>query len=1132
MTASSTPPATDAAVSSLPAGAEAVLGSLGRVTEFNALAQPSQPHALPPPQASDPVAVGWLKASLLTAAAYWGIGKLSLLLAIPPGFASPLYPSAGLALAAVLVWGRRALPGVALGALAINLPLSLGRGPFTGLALALALALALVTAFGAGLQAALGAWLLRRRQAGPLTLSEPRDLVAFFLLAAVLASTLNASLSTLTLAAAGVVPAAERAYTWWTWWGGDAIGVIIGTPIALAFIGQPRADWAPRRLALALPMLIACGLMALATQQVSRLDAQRIRSTFVSDATAAGAALDAELRQALFALEALRSLHIGSDSVSPQEMQRAVEPWLTLPIPLESLGFSQRVAAGDIARFEASVALESGRPYRVFDRDEEGRRVPVAPTTEVLAVRHIEPLAGNTAGEGANMFSIAAAREAVALAVATDAAAVTSGFRMKQLADGQPRVVFYRALYAGRALHPTPAERAAAFRGVVFVGLRLQQSVTAAMRRAPSYLDWCLVDSPVTGAPQRLAGPDGCEQRATSVLHHVRQIEIGGQRWALRIAAQPGDVPSAGYSNTWLFATGGLLIAAMLAALLLIVTGRTRRIEAVVAERTAELRREVAERARTEAALRESEQRFRNIFDHAPIGIAFADLQGQLREANPKLRDMLGFGTEPLHLHTIDELVPGAPPIQQGSDSEHDHEHALVSTLRGGLPELRQDARLRRQDGSALQVRTHWSLLRGPSSDQDRLVAVIEDITEQIKGEAAEQGRLRAENANRAKSEFLSRMSHELRTPLNAMLGFAQLLDLERSGPIDSRQKAWIAQILKAGWHLLEMINDMLDVSRIEAGMMRLTLAPVALAPLVAHCAAMVAPAAALGDIRVTVHLDDSAEAARVQGDETRIKQVLSNLLSNAVKYNQPGGQVTISSRLSASHQLQIRVHDTGLGLSSAQLAELFQPFNRLGRELSDSEGTGIGLVISRRLAELMGGGIDVESQPGEGTTFALTLPLAATDAAAPVPSPANAPSAPSADADSGYRYRRVHYVEDNAVNVEVVRGLLARRPQVELTVSSLGLDALVAIRSQRPDLILLDMQLPDVHGLELLHQLMRDPVCSLIPVVAVSADATVASIEQALAAGARLYLTKPLDLDRFLKVLDDMLRATDSRFG
>ena len=1093
------------------------------LTEPDALARSSQPQTLTPSPATGSVAAGWLKASLLTAAAYWLIGKLALLLAIPPGFASPLYPSAGLALAAALLWGRRALPGVVLGALAINLPLSLGRTPYTWLTFALPL----VSGVGAGLQAALAAWLLRRRQTGPLTLSEPRDLVAFFLLAAVLACTVNASLSTLALAAAGVVPAGERAFTWWTWWSGDAIGVMIGTPITLAFMSQPRADWAPRRLTLALPMLIACGLMALVTQQVIRLDAQRIRSTFVSDATAAGAALDAELRQALYALEALRSLHIGSDTVSAQEMQRAVEPWLTLPIQLQSLGFSQRVAAGDIARFEASVTLETGRPYRVFDRDEEGRRVPVVPTTEVLAVRHIEPLAGNTAGEGANMFSIAAAREAVVLAVATDAAAVTSGFRMKQLADGQPRAIFYRALYAGRALHPTPAERAAAFRGVVFVGLRLQQSVTAAMRRASSYLDWCLVDGTLPAAPQRLAGPQACEQRSASALHHERQIEIGGRQWVLRIAAQPGDVPNAGYSNSWLFAIGGLLTAAMLTALLLIVTGRTRRIEAAVDERTAELRREVGERARTEAALRESEQRFRNIFDHAPIGIAFADLQGQLREANPKLRDMLGFGPEPLNQHTIDELVPAPQRAHLGSDPEHDREHALLSTLRGGLRELRQGARLHRQDGSAVQVRTHWSLLRGPSSDQDRLVAVIEDITEQLKGEEAEQGRLRAESANRAKSEFLSRMSHELRTPLNAMLGFAQLLNLERSSPIEPRQKAWIAQILKAGWHLLEMINDMLDVSRIEAGMMRLTLAPVALAPLVAHCAAMVAPAAALGDISVTVHLDDSADAAQVQGDETRIKQVLSNLLSNAVKYNQPGGKVSISSSLAPRHQLQIRVHDTGLGLTSAQQAELFQPFNRLGRELSDAQGTGIGLVISRRLAELMGGGIGVESQPGQGTTFVLTLPLAATEAVTAMPSPA---SPASADADSGYHYRRVHYVEDNAVNVELVRGLLAQRPQIELAVSSLGLDALVAIRSQRPDLILLDMQLPDVHGLELLHQLMRDPVCAATPVVAVSADATQVSIEQALAAGARHYLTKPLDLDRFLAVLDDLLGASDQR--
>ena len=437
---------------------------------------------------------------------------------------------------------------------------------------------------------------------------------------------------------------------------------------------------------------------------------------------------------------------------------------------------------------------------------------------------------------------------------------------------------------------------------------------------------------------------------------------------------------------------------------------------------------------------------------------------------------------------------------------------------------MQRNTRLQHRDGTVLWVRMNWRVLRNTQGEAQRLVAVVEDITEQLRFQEAEQGRQLAESANRAKSDFLSRMSHELRTPLNAMLGFAQLLDMDRQPRLAAHQQGWVGQILQAGWHLLEMINDTLDLSRIEAGMLRLTLTPVPLAPLVAHCLAMVGPAATRRGITLQVQIDDNASHAL--GDETRLKQVMTNLLSNAVKYNVTGGRVVVRSHRLDAQTLEIRVLDTGLGLDEAQMAELFQPFNRLGREQSDTEGTGIGLVISRRLAELMGGSLDAESVAGVGATFLLRLPLASQQQPKPDLTPV------SDDVSDRYRHRTVHYVEDNETNVEVMRGILAQRPQVRLEVSSLGLDGLTAIRSRRPDLILLDMHLPDVDGLELLRQLQRDPACADIPVIVVSADATPTRIAEALAAGARHYLTKPLNLSGFLGVLDDILESLDTQFG
>jgi CheY-like chemotaxis protein len=402
------------------------------------------------------------------------------------------------------------------------------------------------------------------------------------------------------------------------------------------------------------------------------------------------------------------------------------------------------------------------------------------------------------------------------------------------------------------------------------------------------------------------------------------------------------------------------------------------------------------------------------------------------------------------------------------------------------------------------------------------MVAVVEDISEHLRLEASERALQRADAANRAKSEFVSRMSHELRTPLNAMIGFAQLLGLDREPGLAPHQRDWTQHIQRAGWHLLEMINETLDLARIEAGAVHLVLQPVEVAPLVAACRSMVSAGAAERRVRLTEEL--SADAVAMLGDPMRLKQILTNLMSNAVKYNREGGSVTVSALRDGPDHVLVSVHDTGLGMSATQMDSLFQPYNRLGREGSGIEGTGIGLVISRRLAELMGGTLDARSAAGEGSTFTLRLPAAAP--AAPAPGETVATEPPP------YQLRRVHYVEDNETNVEVMRGVLAQRPQVRLQVSTMGLDGLSAIRQARPDLILLDMQLPDISGLELLRHLKNDPDVADIPVIVVSADATPGRMQEALTLGALHYVTKPVDLARFLHLLDEVLDGMETRWG
>jgi signal transduction histidine kinase/ActR/RegA family two-component response regulator len=421
-------------------------------------------------------------------------------------------------------------------------------------------------------------------------------------------------------------------------------------------------------------------------------------------------------------------------------------------------------------------------------------------------------------------------------------------------------------------------------------------------------------------------------------------------------------------------------------------------------------------------------------------------------------------------------------------------------------------------------VQVTASLLRDDDGAPRRVLSVVEDISEHLRLQEAERAREVAEAANRAKSDFLSRMSHELRTPLNAMLGFAQLLELDQRHPLAPAQRPWVSQIQQAGWHLLEMINDVLDLSRVESGNLLLQIAPLDLSELLNASLAMVAADAQERDITISVDLGSGSASAL--GDATRVKQILTNLLSNAVKYNSDGGRIHVASRVRTPDAVEIAVTDTGMGMTAVQLANLFQPFNRLGRERSTQQGTGIGLVISQRLAELMGGSLRALSTEGEGSSFILALPLVVD------PDTVRSDLDQLPPAEAPYHRRSVHYVEDNETNVEVMRGILAQRPQIEMKVSINGLDGLAAIRAELPDLILLDMHLPDIDGLELLRHLKADPATAHIPVVVVSADALAKETQEALEAGADRYLTKPVSVSELLAVVDGLLGAVSTRFG
>ena len=916
------------------------------------------------------LSAAWLH-GLLTWLLYAATGLVALLLVPPGGVASPLYLAAGIGLGAVLGWGRwMALP-VGLGAATVVLAVHLlGPVPMPPVMWAQAL----VCGVGAALQVGLGARLILGAGGhGPLELDRPRQVARFMVVLVAGVSLVNATVSVGGLAAFGLLPLSEALSAWLRWWGGDLLGLLIGTPIMLTFTGRPTALWRARRVTVGLPMALTAVLLSLSTHQVQTWEARRNHGLFEQDVGATAHTLRQQLGDYLDALESMRSVYLASDLVEAEEFQQASRYWLSSLTGVHGLGWAERVWARDLLVFEGHMQATGVPDYRAFDGTQ--RQPPSG--DELVLLRFLQPLERNRQALGFNVLSRPVTQAAFERARREDRPIATRGFPLVQETGAQQGVVIYLPVYEGQPF--TPQARVQATRGAVFITIRMDDALGSVLRNRPAYLSACLVDRS-TGQPEMLGGPTPCPGGvvpAGALLSRATPFDFAGAQWTL-LTWTDQPVPLADGQSAWLLAVGGAAFAAALGTLLLVMSGHTRRIQAAMEEARAQ--------------------------------------------------------------------------------------------------------------------------------------------------------RAAAESASQAKSAFLSRMSHELRTPLNAVLGFAQVMELDQTHPLPPSQTARVQQIQQAGWHLLDMIDDVLDISRLDAGTVRLDTRPQSVREALTAVGSLVETQARQHRItlvwpeRVPMHWG-------VQADPTRLRQILTNLLSNAIKYNRPGGQVKVEvQRLQAGQgasQIEIAVTDNGLGMSEAQQAQLFQPFNRLGRESLVPDGTGIGLVISRHLAQLMGGELRARSEEGRGSTFTLSLPTVVLTPEAPTPPPPAASASPGAAAVEPAR--TLLLVEDNAANTEVIRGALRARPWVTLLTAATVKDALQQVHAHpegAPELILLDINLPDASGLDMLRQMRLNPDTAAIPVVVISADALPEQIDAAFEAGASCYITKPVQVAALLQQIDDLLPA------
>ena len=531
-----------------------------------------------------------------------------------------------------------------------------------------------------------------------------------------------------------------------------------------------------------------------------------------------------------------------------------------------------------------------------------------------------------------------------------------------------------------------------------------------------------------------------------------------------------------------------------------------------------------AEQKLLDQRLRDQQFYTRSLIESNIDALMTTDPAGIITDVNKQMEALTGC--------TRDELI-GAPFKNYFTDPER--AEAGIKRVLSGNKVTDYELTARARDGKETVVSYNATTFHDRDRKLQGVFAAARDVTERKHFEQTlqennlelERAKAAAEKANLAKSDFLSSMSHELRSPLNAILGFAQLMISETPPPTPS-QVASIDPILRAGWYLLELINEILDLAQIESGKLALSLEPTSLGEVLLECQGMIEPQGQKRGIAMT--FPGFKVPCYVEADRTRLKQVIINLLSNAIKYNRANGTVVVECAPSVPDRIRISVRDSGAGLPAELLAQLFQSFNRLGRETTAEEGTGIGLVMSKRLVELMGGTIAVESIVGKGSVFWFEL---------------NVASAPRLDIEAAESAeivlrqarhdaasRTLLYVEDNPANLHLVEQLIARRKDLCLLSARDGIAGIQLARGQQPDVILMDINLPGISGIEALKILREDSGTAHIPVVALSANAMPPDIEKGLQAGFFRYLTKPIKITEFMETLDLALEFAEQTKG
>jgi signal transduction histidine kinase/CheY-like chemotaxis protein/integral membrane sensor domain MASE1 len=943
------------------------------------------------------------------ALAYFVTGKLGLMLAVPPGYATAIWPPSGIALAGILVFGWRVWPGILIGSFLVNVSLE------PSYSLTASLGIPLTIGAGATLQAVIGAILVRRFASFPNDLASVNEVFTFLFWGGLVSCLVNATASVTTLMLSGKITASNFMFNWWTWWLGDVIGVLIFTPLILVWALKPNYKWRTRRLPVTLPILITFILTLIGVNLGTFWEIKQLEFQFNQHASNLARAFEKNLLTHIEVLYSLKSFYLASIHITREEFKIFVERSFTDLKGIQALSWNPLVDDKNRDQFERTTQQQGLKNFKITEKNATGKLVLASQRSNYITVHYIEPFATNSKALGFDVASNPIRRQALELARDTGDLVSTARIKLVQETGQQFGMLFFLPIYKKGSAHGTLEERRQNLVGYMVGVFRAGDLVKDALFSLDHKgLFYQLIDKTAPIEEQLLVICHDFDLQAANISILLKQylfswatkrfeanfpFVVGKRKWNFQVIPTQEYVAKYRPENAWLILVVGLLLSSLVGTFVMVVSGRDVLFQHLVKKRTMEL---------------------------------------------------------------------------ENNQKRYEEKNQL----------LEQEIVVRKRAEKAAEV------------------------------------------ANQAKSTFLTNMNHELRTPINGILGFAQIL--QRDSSLTPQQQHGLNIIEQSGNHLLVLINDILDLAKVEAGKIELHEVDFNLPSLLNEVSEIINLRAQ--DQSINFYLESVNDIPNgVHGDERRLRQILLNLLDNAVKFTDQGSVTlkvgfnqltTPSPSLKRTGVVDFKIEDTGVGISPENIETIFEPFEQVGKQEHQAKGTGLGLAISKNLVELTGGQLYVSSQINIGTQFwfALTLPII----------DYNVTKVSTQQPIIGIKGKspKILVVDDNEENQAVVVDLLS---QLGFNVESAndGHEGLEKAISWQPDAIITDLIMPKMDGFELIQQLRQSPVLKDKIIIASSARVHETDKKKSLAIGSHAFLPKPIQVETLLEQLQHYLNLT-----